>query len=149
MRFHLRPSNSPTRRPVNAARNTIERVGILQDAKQCRNLLDGKHNGHPRPLGALTHHAYGIHTEPFPPDSVIENGAHDVSSFGFASIRILERPKPLLDSDRLDLGDAIASPTRQNPLVEIALICDLRLPCFAASRAQFLFPAVFAERLNT
>src|ERR1700685_273840 len=108
---------------------------LLQDAKQCRNLLDGKHNGHPGPLGALTHHAYGIHTEPFPPDSVIEHGTHDVSSFGLASIRILERPKPLLDSDCLNLGDAIASPTRQNPLVEISLVGDLRLPCFAAIRA--------------
>src|SRR5205807_2569601 len=81
---------------------------LLQDAKQCRNLFDGKHNGHPGALGALTHHAYGIHTEPFPPDSVIENGTHDVSSFGFASIRVLERPKPLLYGDCLDLGDAIA-----------------------------------------
>jgi len=122
---------------------------LFQDAKQCRNLLDGKHNGHPGPLGALTHHAYGIHTKPLPPDSVIENGTHDVSSFGFASVRILERPKPLLDSDCLDLGDAIASPTRQNPLVEIALIGDLRLPCFAAIRPQFLFPVVSDERLNT
>src|ERR1700679_91217 len=113
MSFHLRPSNSPTRRPVNTARNTIVRVGILQDAKQCRNLLDGEHNGHPGPLGALTHHAYGIHTEPFPPDSVIEHGTHDVSSFGLASIRILERPKTLLDSDCLNLGDAIASPNRR------------------------------------
>ena len=111
------------------------RVGSFRMSKQCRDLFDGKHNGHPGPLGALTHHAYGIHIEPFPPDGVIENGTHDVSSFGFASIRILERPKPLLDSDCLDLGYAIASPTRQNPLSEIALVGHLRLPRFAAIRS--------------
>src|ERR1700722_18786212 len=95
---------------------------LLQDAKQCRDLLDGKHNGHPGPLGTLTHHAYGIHIKPFPPDSVIENRAHDVSSFGFASVRILERTKPLLHRDRFDLGYVIASPTGQNPLSEIAYV---------------------------
>jgi len=43
---------------------------LLQDAKQCRNPLDGKHNGHPGPLGALTHHAYGIHIKQFAAASV-------------------------------------------------------------------------------
>src|SRR5260370_22811131 len=148
MSFHLRPSNSPTRRAVNTARNTIVRVGSL-DAKQCRNLFDGKHNGHPGPLGALTHHAYGIHIEPFPPDRVIEYRAHDVSSFGFASIRILERTKPLLHRDRFDLGYVIASPTGQNPLSEIAYVGDLRLPRFGAVRPQLFFPVVFDKRLNT
>ena len=122
---------------------------FLQDAKQCRNLLDGKHNGHPGPLGTLTHHAYGIHIKPFPSDSVIENRAHDVSSFGLTSIRILERTKPLLHGDCLNLGNAIASPPRQNPLSEIAHVGDLRLPRFGAVRPQLLFPVVFDKRLNT
>src|ERR1700685_3718392 len=122
---------------------------LLQDAKQCRDLLDGKHNGHPGPLGTLTPHAYGIHIKPFPPDRVIENRAHDVSSFGFASVRILERTKPLLHRDCFDLGYVIASPPGQNPLPEMAYVGDLRLPRFGAVRPQLFFPVVFDKRLNT
>jgi hypothetical protein len=80
---------------------------------------------------------------------VIENRAHDVSSFGLASIRILERTKPLLHRDRFDLGYVIASPTGQNPLSEIAYVGDLRLPRFGAVRPQLFFPVVFDKRLNT
>jgi hypothetical protein len=80
---------------------------------------------------------------------VIENRAHDVSSFGFASVRILERPKPLLQRDCFDLGYVIASPPGQNPLSEIAYVGDLRLPRFGAVRPQLFFPVVFDKRLNT
>jgi hypothetical protein len=80
---------------------------------------------------------------------VIENRAHDVSSFGLASIRILERTKPLLNSDRFDFSYAIASPPRQYPLSEIASVGDLCLPTLGAIRPQFLFPVVFDERVNT
>ena len=80
---------------------------------------------------------------------MIEYRAHDVSSLGLASIRILERTKPLLNSDRFDFSYAIASPPRQDPLSEIARVGDLRLPTLGAVRPQFFFPVVFDERVNT
>src|SRR6202167_3493706 len=149
MSFHLRPNNSPTRRPVNTARNTIVRVGSFRIRSSAAICSMESNNGHPGPLGALTHHAYGIHTKPFPPDSVIENRAHDISSFGFASVRILERTKPLLHRDCFDLGYVIAAPPGQNPLSEIAYVGHLRLPRFGAVRPQFFFPVVLDKRLNT
>jgi len=82
------------------------RLGSFEDSKQCRNLLDGKHNRHPGPLGALTHHAYGIHTEPFPPDSVIENGTHNVPGFGFAPFAYLS------DRSHCSTATALTSVTR-------------------------------------
>ena len=139
MSFHLSPSNSSDSKACEHGEEYHRARRFLEDAKQCRNLLDGEHNGHPGPLGTLTHHAYGIHIKPFPSDSVIENRAHDVSSFGFASVRILERTKPLLHRDCFDLGYVIASPPGQNPFSEIAHVGDLRLPRFGAVRPPALF----------
>src|SRR6202521_5637387 len=90
-----------------------------------------------------------MHIKQFPANCVIEYRAHDVSSFGFASIRILERTKPLLHRDSFDLGYVIASPTRQNPLSEIAYEGDLCLSRFGAVRPQLFFPVVLDKRLNT
>ena len=91
-----------------------------------------KDDRNPGPLGALMRHAYGIHIEPFPTNTVIEERTHDVPSFGFASVCVWQRAEPLLQGNCLHIGNAIASLTRQNPFVEIALVGDLRLPSFAA-----------------
>src|ERR1700722_2009851 len=148
MSFHLRPNNSPTRRPVNTPRNTLVRVGSFR-MRSSAAICSMDSDRRPGPLGTLTHHAYGIHIKPFPPDCVIENRAHDVSSFGFASVRILERTKPLLHRDCFDLRYVIASPPGQNPLSEIAYVGRLRLPRFGAVRPQLFFPVVLDKRLNT
>jgi hypothetical protein len=135
-----------------AASSTVPSIVASRAEPACerlRSLLDGKHNGHPGPLGALTHYAYGIFIEPFPPDSVIENRAHDVSSLRLDSVCILQRTEPLLHRNCLYVGNVIASAPRQNPLSEIARVGDLRLPRFGAVRPQFFFPVVFDKLLNT